>query len=316
MPRILSSKFTHIFKANKKIWLLLPFFLFMLLLFVVPLIIVIVAAFRPVLENGISGSTLDNFSPIDGFVWEKIFKSFWIAFVSTVICTVLAFPFCYFLSNLKNKIYTSSIILFATAPIWSSMLVKLIGLKSLFDLIATSSVGALTINSTYGDGYTIIGICYVYLPFMILPLYSILSNMPKNYLLASQDLGRNLFSSFFLIVVPYCKSAITSGVLLVFLPAFTTVAIPQFLNNSNNSSMIGDYIYDLGSNTLESKVAIAQASTVSLIIGMIILFVYFLWKWLPKLIKFLQRCITINFGSKIKQKLNYFCFWKNKKYPG
>ena len=304
MWELLFSKFINFFKVNKRIWLLIPFALFMLMLFIVPLIIIIIAALQPVSENGISGTTLDNFSPIDGFFWEKIWKSFWIAIVSTIICLLFAFPFCYLLSTNKNKVYTSSIILFATAPIWSSLLVKLIGLKSLFDLIATSSVGALTINSTYGDGYTIIGICYIYLPFMILPLYSILNNLPKNYLLASQDLGRNLFSSFFLIVIPYCKSAITSGVLLVLLPAFTTVAIPQFLNNSNNSSMIGDYIYDLGSNTLESKVSIAQASAVSLVLALIILFVYIVWKFLPKLFRILKRHFTIASITKVKTKIN------------
>ncbi|WP_081794284.1 ABC transporter permease [Mycoplasmoides pirum] len=298
MLQVLSSKFVDTFKANKKIWLLLPFALFILLLFVIPLIIILINAFQPVSDSGINGSIADNFKVVDGFVWEKIWKSLWISVVSTIISFVIAFPFCYLLSISKSKVYKSSIILFATAPIWSSLLIKLVGLKSLFDLIATSAAGSLTINSTYGDGYTIIGICYVYIPFLILPLYSVLINMPKNYLLASQDLGRNHFASIFLIVIPYCKTAIASGITLVLLPAFTTVAIPQFLNNNNNSSLIGDYIFNLGSNALESKVAIAQASALSLVLGLLILLVYIFWKLTPKVVRFLKNKNAWNILSK------------------
>lgn len=297
------NKFSNIFKANKRIWLILPFILFMLFLFVIPLIIVLINAFKSVTENNVSGSVDDNFQIIDGFVWQKIFKSSWIAITSSLICLLIAFPFCYFLSIVKNKVYKSAIILFATAPIWSSLLVKLIGLKSLFDLIATFANNTLTTNSTYGDIYTIIGICYIYIPFMILPIYSVLSNMPKDYMMASQDLGRNVFSSFFLIVVPYCRSAIISGLIMVLLPSFTTVAIPQFLNNKNDSTMIGDFIFNLGSNGLESNVALAQVSAISLVLGVLILIVYILWKLIPKIWFIIKRKIqTGSFIGKNKKK--------------
>lgn len=299
-------KFLNKFKAKKKIWLILPFFGFMLMLFIVPLIIVLVSSLSPVSSGDVHGTVSDNFGIIDDYVGLKIWKSLWISVVCTIICILIAFPFCYFLSITRNKVYKATIILFATAPIWSSFLIKLIGLKSLFDLIASASAHETIMNSTYGDIYTIIGICYIYIPFMILPLYSVLSSMPRNYVMASQDLGRNVFVSFFLIVIPYCKSAIISGLTLVLLPSFTTVAIPQFLNNKNDSTLIGDYIYSLGSNGLESNVAIAQASAISLFLGVLILAVYILWVGIPKLYRLIKRKIStgsfIDKASKSKQR--------------
>lgn len=288
----ISNKFANTFKAKKRIWLIIPFVLFMLIMFIVPMIIILVAAFLPVSSNGIAGNPTDNFDIVDGYVWQKIFKSGWIALASTAICFLIGFPFAYFLSRIQNKVYKVSVILFATAPIWSSVLVKLIGLKSLFDLIASANNNTITINSTHGDIFTIIGICYVYIPFLILPLYTVLDSMPKNYVLASQDLGYNAFSSFFFVVIPYCKAAIISSLILVLLPAFTTVAIPQFLNNSNDSTMIGDYIFNLGANGLESNLAIAQASGVSLILGVFILSVFALWKGIPKIVQLIKRKIS------------------------
>ncbi|WP_052663553.1 ABC transporter permease [[Mycoplasma] testudinis] len=295
----LKSKFSNTFKAKKKIWLILPFVGFMIMLFIVPLIIILVYSLQPVTISNLDGSKIkgtvaDNFNAIDAFVGEKIWKSFWIAVVSTALCLIIAFPFCYYLAFGKSKVFKATVILFATAPIWSSFLIKLIGLKSILDLLVGGP------NTTFGDGFTIIGMVYIYIPFMILPLYTVLSNMPKTYMTASQDLGRNAFTSFFLIVVPYCKGAIISGLTLVLLPSFTTVAIPEFLNNRNDSALIGDFIFSLGSNGLQSNLAIAQASAVSLVLALIILGVYVLWVGVPKMWRMSKAKISTGsfFGKK------------------
>lgn len=284
----LKSKLVNTFKAKKKIWLILPFAAIILMLFIVPSVIVIVAALRPAFDvrSGLSSTVAENFKNVDLFVAEKIWKSFWIAIVSTFICLILAFPFCYFLAFVKSKVFKSTVILFATAPIWSSFLIKLIGLKTLFDLLAGHT------ESTYGDIFTIIGIVYMYIPFMFLPLYTVLIHLPKNFILASKDLGRNAFQSFFLIVIPYCKTAIISGLTLVLLPGFTTVAIPEFLNNYNNASLIGDYIFNLGNNAIESELSAAQSSAVSLVLALVILAAYSLWVLIPKGWKILKHKLT------------------------
>lgn len=289
MRRAFREQLIAALKPDKKLLLALPFIAFTLIMFIIPLMIVVIKALTPVNAGGVQGTVSDNFAPVDDYFWTKIGKSVWISLAATALALVFSLPFCYFLVMVRHRGYKTMVILFATAPIWSSFLIKLIGLKSLFDLINTAAAGTLETNTTFGDGWTMLGIWYVYLPFMILPLYTVLDSMPKSYMLASRDLGWNAFSSFFLVVIPYCRSAMISGLILVLLPAFTTVAVPQFLNNANDSSMVGDYIFSLGETGVGSDVAVAQASAISLILGLFILGVYLLWWGVPRVVRLIKR---------------------------
>ncbi|MDR3257743.1 MAG: ABC transporter permease [Mycoplasmataceae bacterium] len=259
--RLFKTKSFRSNNGNKTGVLLVPFILLSLILVIIPLIMIFVKAFIPT-----SGATVaDNWSVIDGFIWQKILISLLIAVITTIVCVLLAYPFTYFLSNSKSKVFKTIIIFIATAPVWTSFLVKLIGLKTFFDICAGYD------NSTYGNLWTIVGLIYLYLPFMIMPLYSVLNDMPKNLVYASYDLGYGPFKTFFKVTLPYTKAALASGITLVFLPALTTVAVPQFLNNNNDGSMIGDIIVDQGQSGLTSDIALARASTLSLVLSLILL---------------------------------------------
>ncbi|UTS70583.1 ABC transporter permease [Mycoplasma bradburyae] len=291
------NAFVQTFKGPKRTWLILPYALLLLVLFIIPLIIVLVNAFTPFsveIEDGssINVTVADNFSIIDSFTITKIFKSFGLAVACTIICLLIAFPFAYLLSISKNKLFKYSVVALVTAPIWNSFLIKVIGLKSLLDLMFGEA------NSTFGDGWTLLGLVYIFMPFMILPIYTVLISMPKNYMLASQDLGYNYFMSFFKVVIPYCKNAIISGVTLVLLPSFTTAGISQFVNNSNDGQQIGAYLLSLGSNGLESKVAISQASALSLTLALIILAFYMVVFVAPKLFNYMKKRAVLR--NKIK----------------
>ncbi|MDC4183521.1 ABC transporter permease [Mycoplasma bradburyae] len=291
------NAFVQTFKGPKRTWLILPYALLLLVLFIIPLIIVLVNAFTPFsveIEDGssINVTIADNFSIIDSFTITKIFKSFGLAVACTIICLLIAFPFAYLLSISKNKLFKYSVVALVTAPIWNSFLIKVIGLKSLLDLMFGEA------NSTFGDGWTLLGLVYIFMPFMILPIYTVLISMPKNYMLASQDLGYNYFMSFFKVVIPYCKNAIISGVTLVLLPSFTTAGISQFVNNSNDGQQIGAYLLSLGSNGLESKVAISQASALSLTLALIILAFYMVVFVAPKLFNYMKKRAVLR--NKIK----------------
>lgn len=246
-----------------------------LLLVILPLILILIKAFIPVEGSSVA----DNWSIINGFIFEKIITSILIAVITTIICILLAYPFSYFLAMSRNKVFRTIVIFIATAPIWTSFLVKLIGLKTFFDICAGYD------NSTFGHIWTIIGLVYLYLPFMIMPLYSVLNDMPKNLIYASYDLGYGPIKTFFLITVPYTKEALLSGITLVFLPALTTVAVPQFLNGNNDGSMIGDIIINQGQNGLTSQIALARASTLSLVLSLILLAVFIGWMLIKKGIK-------------------------------
>lgn len=259
--RILKQKVLGL-KSNNKNWILLiPFALVSLLLVIIPLLMIFIKAFLPT-----SGATMaDNWAIINGFIWQKILTSFIIAIITTIVCILISYPFAYFLSTSKSKVFRTIIIFIATAPVWTSFLVKLVGLKTFFDICAGYD------NSTYGNLWTILGLIYLYLPFMIMPLYSVLNDMPKNLVFASYDLGYGPFKTFFKVTLPYTRVALLSGITLVFLPALTTVAVPQFLNNNNNGSMIGDIIVDQGQAGLTSDIALARASTLSLVLSLVML---------------------------------------------
>lgn len=263
----------------KRLGLLLPFILIAIVFIIIPLIIIVIKS----LSATSSGPVSLNWNFIDSFIWLKIWQSLYVSIISTILCIIITYPFAYFLSfNVNSKRIKALVILLITAPIWMSFLIKVIGLKTLFDCINGYE------NSTYGDIFTIIGLTYIYIPFMILPIYNILADMPKNLIYSSKDLGHNSISTFIHVVLPYTKTALVSGITLVFLPSLTTVAVPQFLNASSSGSLIGDIIMEEGTLAQTSDLSLARASSLALLISLIILgisFVYVSSKWIIKAIK-------------------------------
>ncbi len=245
----------------------IPFIVITLLFLVLPMIMIFIKSFTPTE----SFNVVDNWNFIDGFIWKKILVSFIDAIITTILAILISYPFAYFLSFSCSKTTKSLIVLLVTAPIWTSFLVKLIGLKTFFDAMNGYE------NSTSGEIFTIIGLVYLYTPFMILPLYNTLSELPRNLIFASKDLGRGNFGTFIRVVVPYTKAALFSGITLVFLPSLTTVAVPQFLNASPSGSLIGDILMEEGQLALTSDISLARASSLSLVLLMIMVVGYILF---------------------------------------
>ena len=169
-------------------------------------------------------------------------------------------------------------------PIWLSFLIKIIGLKTFFDVCIGYS------NSTYGHIFTIIGIVYMNLPFMIIAIFNVLDGMPKNLILASYDLGQNWFKTFIKVIFPYTKIGFFSGVSIVFLSSITTVSIPQFMNNNNDGFMIGTILISESERGIINSIAASRISAISLITTGSALFFYFFIFILPQIIfKIFQR---------------------------
>ena len=281
---------------SKNISLLIPFALVAILFVIVPAALILIFAFTPVNSQSNSG---DNFAVIDDFLLEKIFSSLWIACVTVIICILFAYPLCYFLSSSNNLVFRSTVMLLLTAPMWCSVLVKLIGIKSFFDIVNGC------INSTYGDIYSIIGLVYIFFPFILVPLYSCLTSMPKSFIQASQDLGYNMFRTFFNVVIPYTKTSLISGMSLVFLPCFTTVAVPQFLNNANNNELIGDIIFQVGSAGITNNAQLVIASALSIIVVFVAFVFWFFIRVIPFAITFFRQAKWKWLRIVIKEKWNW-----------
>ena len=231
-----------------------------------------------------AGSVVENWNFVNSFIWLKILKSFIVAILATIISVVIAYPFSYFLAfDVKGKTVKMLAVLFITAPTWMSFLVKIIGVKTFFDFINGYS------NSTSGDVFTVIGLVYIYVPFMIMPIYNVLKDMPKNLIYASKDLGRGAWSTFINIVIPYTKNALISGLTLVFLPCLTSVSVPQFLNSSSSGSLIGDIIMEEGQLAQTSDISLARASTLALIVFLFLAVGVFIFWFSKKIVKYAMR---------------------------
>lgn len=266
--------------GRKNFFLILPYMLVVLVFIIVPITLIFVKSFTPTS----AGSVAENWNFVNGFVWLKILKSFVVAILATFISVVIAYPFSYFLAfDVKGKTVKMLAVLFITAPTWMSFLVKIIGVKTFFDFINGFS------NSTSGDVFTVIGLVYIYVPFMIMPIYNVLKDMPKNLIYASKDLGRGAWSTFINIVIPYTKNALISGLTLVFLPCLTSVSVPQFLNSSSSGSLIGDIIMEEGQLAQTSDISLARASTLALIVFLFLAVGVFIFWSSKKIVKYAMR---------------------------
>lgn len=269
---------------KKKYWLLFPFFLLMTIFFIIPMAWIIVSGLQS--EDGASIS--QKYEPLVsglGF-FNSFWTSLWISIVTVIVALLFSFPFCYFLSQSKNKIFKVFVISIATVPIWSSFLIKLIGLKTLLDLLIGLSLNRVGDNNlTFDSGYTLLGTIYLFTPFMFLPLYNNFCVLPKNLLLASQDLGYNWIYSFVKVVIPFSKTAMLSGIALIFFPALTSVAIAQFLDNSNQAETLGNYIFTLGNNGYDSAIERGRAAGAIIIAVLITFALYFTVVFLPKIVR-------------------------------
>ena len=265
-----SKKISKVF--NGKFLLMLPFLLISLILVIIPTIIIVIYAFVPHDNLGEAA----NWEVMDLTTWQIIGWTLLTSVITTAICIIIGFPFAYWLSLSKSKIFRVFALLVITSPIWTSTLFKLIGLKTMFDILN----GA--INSTYGDQYTILGYVYIFLPLMILPIYQVLEVMPANYSLASQDLGASKARTFFMVVLPYAKKAILAGITLVFVPSMMIISVTAYMNNASNAQLLGGEIYSQASLGLDNKLSLSRASVISIVSAMILLALWFACVKVPK----------------------------------
>lgn len=266
---------------SKKFFLLLPYILITILFVVIPLIFIFLKSVTSATDS-VTGEELpvaDNWNFIGKSVFEKIALSLGVSVACTVLCVVIGYLFAYFLSLSKHISLKIIAIALITSPMWISMLVKLVGLKTLFDFINGAS------NSTYGCIYTIIALTYINLPIFILTIYTFINSIPKNLLQASKDLGKNCIQTFFYVIVPYTKNAIFSGIALVFLPSLTNAGVSQFMDNSNDGAMIGNDLLNQGLEGSASEIALARVSALSLVICILLLIIWAVFVLIPKAIK-------------------------------
>ncbi len=202
-----------------------PYILFMLIFIVVPLALILVNAFM--VNQRLS---LGNFIALfnDGASIPTLFTSLLIGVITTTCCLIIGYPVAYILSQ---KSAGKLLVLLFVLPMWVNFLIRTLATRAIFEAVGIA----------LGRGTAIFGMIYNFLPFMILPLHTTLSNIDKSYSEAAQDLGANPTLVFLKTTLPLSLPGIISGVTMVFVPTITTFAISQLLGGPY---LFGDSIYN------------------------------------------------------------------------
>ncbi len=218
----------------KRKYLAFPYAIFMLLFVLLPLALIVFYAFT----NADGSISLENFINFftDGVTFNSFLDSIWIAFITTVICFVIGFPVAYILANKKYNRNKTLFLLFLL-PMWINFLLRTIATRAMFEAFGSW----LDIEITFGKATTIFGMVYNFLPFMIIPIYSTLSNLDKSYTEAALDLGATPTKVLTRVILPLAIPGIISGITMVFMPTLSTFVISDLLGN-NLVQLLGNII--------------------------------------------------------------------------
>ncbi|WP_076593295.1 ABC transporter permease [Herminiimonas arsenitoxidans] len=249
-------------KSGLARWLISgPPLLYLLFFFAVPTLIMAFAAFRfpgdygglaPLFdESGALDLTLESFTPFfTDFVYTAIFlKSFMFAIITTLVCLTMAYPLALLIARSPQK-WRNLLVLLVILPFWSNFLIRiyawmiLLGPQSALTRGLNAVLGVFGIEPVtllYSAFAVIVGLVYVHLPFMVLPLYANLEKHDPALLDAAQDLGAGKWQTFWRITFPLSLPGIYAGAALVFIPALGIFAVSDILGGTGGI-MIGNVI--------------------------------------------------------------------------
>ncbi|MGN0593332.1 MAG: ABC transporter permease [Ruminococcus sp.] len=218
----------------------LPYLVWMIIFILVPLIMVAFFAFT----NDDGSVTIQHISDVGQYA-NIFIRSIWLALIATALCLVLAYPIAFILSRME-KHKRGTMLMLVMLPMWMNFLLRtyawmtLLGNNGLINqLLGLIGLGPFKLINT--SGAVVLGMVYNYLPFMILPLYSVMEKIDKSMIEAASDLGCNSKGVLFRVIVPLSLPGIMSGITMVFVPAISTFIISRMLGGGSNL-LIGDLI--------------------------------------------------------------------------
>ena len=223
---------TQLFKKS----LAYPHLLWMTLFVIVPIVLVLIYSVTVVAIDGTTHIGLDNYIKFFDITYMKIFAtSLWIALLSTVFCLALGYPAAMILAN-KDRLRiqqgkkTTGMLMLFVMPMWMNMMLRTYSWLTILEKngLLNMILRALNLpdaNILYTTNAIVLGMVYDFVPFMILPIYSVLIKIDESIIEAAQDLGANSARIFFKIILPMSVPGIISGITMVFLPSVTTFYI-------------------------------------------------------------------------------------------
>ena len=237
---------------NKLSRLTIPYVIWMALFVVAPIIMVVIYAF----SSADGGFTLSNFAKMG--TYAVVFtRSFKLAIIATIICLAIGYPVSYIMSKEGPRFQRVAMVLIML-PMWMNFLLRTyswmsilenngllnqlfqkIGLISLYNSIFGTDLQFFRMINT--QGAVVLGMVYNYLPFMILPIYSVIVKLDNSLVEAARDLGANGVNVFRRVILPLSLPGVLSGITMVFVPSVSTFAISKMLGGGTEL-LLGDLI--------------------------------------------------------------------------
>lgn len=225
-----------------------PYLLWVAIFIVVPLLLIVIYGLTVGDSQNIStfSFSLSNLRKFFDPIYLRVLgKSLNLALISTIICLILGYPLAYIISKEKASRRNLIIALF-TIPMWMNFLLRtyswitLLGRNGFINTIITR-FGLPMVDFLYNDYTVLLGMVYNFLPFMILPIYSVLVKMDNNLIEAAYDLGADKKTVFLKVVFPLSLPGVVTGIGLVFIPGVSTFVISALLGG-NKATLIGNLI--------------------------------------------------------------------------
>ena len=236
-------------EARRGLFIALPAFAYLTLFFAIPLVIVFAYSFATRNRFGeavFSEVGFDAYEKLgEPLIRRVIFRSVWLALITTAICLAIAYPFSYYLATRSPKV-RNILLVFVMIPFWSNFLVRNFAWR-----VILGNDGVITrITQTLGLGETeilftqkavVLGLVYGYLPFMILPLYAAIERIDLHLVEASRDLYASGWQTFRTVLLPLSMPGVIAGSILVFVPSLGAYVTPEILGGAK-STLLGSYI--------------------------------------------------------------------------
>lgn len=239
-------------KTNRLSRFAIPYVIWMALFVVAPIIMVVIYAF----SSASGGFTLDNFARMG--TYTLVFtRSFKLALIATAICVLIGYPVSYMMSKEGPRFQRLAMVLIML-PMWMNFLLRTyswmailenngllnqlfrkIGVIALYNSIFGTDISFFRMINT--QGAVVLGMVYNYLPFTILPIYSVIVKLDRNLIEAARDLGANSVQVFRRVILPLSLPGVLSGITMVFVPSVSTFAISTMLGGGTEM-LLGDLI--------------------------------------------------------------------------
>ena len=239
-------------KNNRLSRFAIPYVIWMAFFVVAPIIMVVIYAF----SSADGGATLSNFAKM-GTYTVVFTRSFKLALIATVICVLIGYPVSYMMSKEGPRFQRLAMVLIML-PMWMNFLLRTyswmallenngllnqlfrkIGLIALYNSVFGTDISFFRMINT--QGAVVLGMVYNYLPFMILPIYSVIVKLDHSLIEAARDLGANSFQVFRRVILPLSLPGVLSGITMVFVPSVSTFAISKMLGGGTEM-LLGDLI--------------------------------------------------------------------------